>query len=620
MANGAFRTDIKEELGLGKGYLYCSKNALNDDLALANFGKAIAWVSGGTYVVGDRRTTSSIQYKCIQNATGRTTAMASDTAYWEFDLENFQTYNTAKTYNIGHKTTINNLHYVCAVDGSTGAFQTANWTQVPISNKLVPFRLMNTAIIFLNADTRFVSYELLDTVLNKAYHNIHLLINNGLWNEALTTPTKYMKIIGQSKWKTVLLYPFPMNTGDAYQVVYCFFEKLKINNKNLNPYGNYSIQGGIAFKGCILFADVYGRQSNMNSVYRFCYKTKFIGTIMLFNIFEHLINCSAAQCSFGTVANTNVIKNNYFDSAVTFPSLASVNVGNIDGNYYGGTVSIAGVNQTSIAMIKATAPFQNQSSYKGSAVTLNADYTLQAGSALLNTGLNGNHIGAEGLGFVYNSSNILAVANGAVHRNIMIVGSDYYRQQVNKTALGGGNNYIDLAADASSINDEYVGLRCWLFDGTGVGQTKPCTDYDGSLKRMYFADNWVTNPDSTTKYEILDGEILSAIGDLGASKIIRKINFQTLNNYDVATSTILTQAVSNDYPATIGSSVTYDLKAGLLADLSDGTFRRFLQDADLCIDANGYSSGDALFNPDTIVSNTLTYRYHQILIQLHKIA
>jgi len=70
------------------------------------------------------------------------------------------------------------------------------------------------------------------------------------------------------------------------------------------------------------------------------------------------------------------------------------------------------------------------------------------------------------------------------------------------TAQDGGNNSITLAAGESSTNDIYKGARIALVGGTGAGQARIITAYNGSTKEATVSPNWVTNPNSSTDYEI----------------------------------------------------------------------------------------------------------------------
>lgn len=607
----------------GRQYVYVSKNATSDVAAANFFGKAAAWVSNGAYAVGDRVTSVSIQYR---NKTGvnTTTAPASDTTNWEFDFENYQTYATSRSYLVGHKTNYNNEHYVC-INNTTGTFNPAHWNKVIVSNKDVPYKLMNTAVNLVNGDARFVSYESLDYTLNKAYHNIHLILSNGVWNEALTNPTKSIRVVGQSKSKTII------SSISTTAVANMFYDTINISN-----YYIYNAQqGNIRATNCIydtlsqdnstngttfLFfyknivkSSANGRQGYPTICYHFVNNTILGNTVIFFN--------TANQSGYNYLT---IIKNNYFESTQNFGKINNnivgldvIGSGNFDYNRFGANPTIGGVSQTSIGMLQATLPNQNISSSYG-AVTLNSDYTLPVGSPLINAGSNRNHIGAEGIGYPETTSTILDTANGAIYKNVVKYGSTLIREQISKQAQAGSNNTITLESSASSSDSHYNTFRIYISSGTGSGQTRTITGYDGTTKIATVNSNWTVNPDSTSIYEILDGELTSGIGDLGSVQTVRKMRFSNQPVYKIDQATI-DQAVSMTDPRLDNpAGMVYDLKVSNASDLSGASFVRFAQDEEFKVDASGNGCGSDDYNPLTIASNTLTFRYYQVKLMFRK--
>ncbi|MCS7002623.1 MAG: hypothetical protein NZ518_07235, partial [Dehalococcoidia bacterium] len=71
------------------------------------------------------------------------------------------------------------------------------------------------------------------------------------------------------------------------------------------------------------------------------------------------------------------------------------------------------------------------------------------------------------------------------------------------TAQAGAANSITLDAGASSTNDFFVGAWILLTGGTGAGQARLITAYNGSTKVASVAPNWATNPDNTSTFAIL---------------------------------------------------------------------------------------------------------------------
>lgn len=70
------------------------------------------------------------------------------------------------------------------------------------------------------------------------------------------------------------------------------------------------------------------------------------------------------------------------------------------------------------------------------------------------------------------------------------------------TAQGGGVSTITLATSALAVNNCYIGATVILTGGTGSGQSKKITAYNGSTKVATVDSNWVTVPNTTTAYEV----------------------------------------------------------------------------------------------------------------------
>lgn len=70
------------------------------------------------------------------------------------------------------------------------------------------------------------------------------------------------------------------------------------------------------------------------------------------------------------------------------------------------------------------------------------------------------------------------------------------------TAQAGGASTITLDANASAVDDAYNSLSIRILSGTGSGQEKPITDYDGTTKVATVASAWSVNPDNTSVFEI----------------------------------------------------------------------------------------------------------------------
>ncbi len=73
-------------------------------------------------------------------------------------------------------------------------------------------------------------------------------------------------------------------------------------------------------------------------------------------------------------------------------------------------------------------------------------------------------------------------------------------------AQGGGANTITLGSHESSVSNTLAGGFLKIAGGTGIGQVQTIVSYGGSTKVATLCSNWLTNPDSTSIYEIIAGD------------------------------------------------------------------------------------------------------------------
>jgi hypothetical protein len=101
------------------------------------------------------------------------------------------------------------------------------------------------------------------------------------------------------------------------------------------------------------------------------------------------------------------------------------------------------------------------------------------------------------------------------------------------TAQGGGSNTITLASGANASNNWYIYYTVAIISGTGAGQVNQITGYVGSTKVATMANNWTTNPDSTSVYVVCDDANGYYCNPLDGS-----VNYVTLNWGSIATRKI----------------------------------------------------------------------------------
>jgi hypothetical protein len=77
------------------------------------------------------------------------------------------------------------------------------------------------------------------------------------------------------------------------------------------------------------------------------------------------------------------------------------------------------------------------------------------------------------------------------------------QQVTNGTAQSATNATIVLASSASSANGAYSGMLVSISAGTGNGQRRMITAYDGASKTATVMNNWETLPDNTSQYAVV---------------------------------------------------------------------------------------------------------------------
>lgn len=104
--------------------------------------------------------------------------------------------------------------------------------------------------------------------------------------------------------------------------------------------------------------------------------------------------------------------------------------------------------------------------------------------------------------FAAGAINAAAVADGTIDRATFAADTGLQSARSN-TAQSGGATSITLDASASATTDFYVGAWIVLTGGTGVGQARVCTAYNGTSKAATVAPAWATNPDVTSTFAVM---------------------------------------------------------------------------------------------------------------------
>lgn len=94
------------------------------------------------------------------------------------------------------------------------------------------------------------------------------------------------------------------------------------------------------------------------------------------------------------------------------------------------------------------------------------------------------------------------IADGAIDRLTFAVDTGL-RSIRSGTAQAGAAGTITLDASAAATTDFYAGCIIYTTGGTGVGQHRICTAYNGSTKVATISPNWATTPDNTTTFAVM---------------------------------------------------------------------------------------------------------------------
>lgn len=122
------------------------------------------------------------------------------------------------------------------------------------------------------------------------------------------------------------------------------------------------------------------------------------------------------------------------------------------------------------------------------------------------------------------------IADGAIDRATFAADTGLQSIRSN-TAQAGAAGTVTLDASASSTTDYYAGQVIALTGGTGVGQSRLCTAYNGTTKVATITPNWATNPDNTSTFAVLNiGSVnLAAIGAAALSTSTAQLGVNVVN-------------------------------------------------------------------------------------------
>lgn len=128
-----------------------------------------------------------------------------------------------------------------------------------------------------------------------------------------------------------------------------------------------------------------------------------------------------------------------------------------------------------------------------------------------------------------------SVATGGITRASLAADTGLQSVRSN-TAQAGASTSITLDASASATTDFYINHLVLLTGGTGAGQARYITAYNGTTK-VATVSAWATNPDNTSTFALLAGDAIPGATAPSAATIADAVWDEILSGHAVSGST-----------------------------------------------------------------------------------
>lgn len=142
------------------------------------------------------------------------------------------------------------------------------------------------------------------------------------------------------------------------------------------------------------------------------------------------------------------------------------------------------------------------------------------------------------------------------------------------TAQAGGATSITLDAGASATTNYYINCLVYITGGTGIGQARFITAYNGSTK-VATVSAWATNPDATSTFAILPFDAIPGATAPTAAQNATAVWTDLLAGSDFSTASsigaLIKTAVPNASPGASGGIPTGDSNGAVKVQAGIGT-------------------------------------------------
>lgn len=124
------------------------------------------------------------------------------------------------------------------------------------------------------------------------------------------------------------------------------------------------------------------------------------------------------------------------------------------------------------------------------------------------------------------------------------------------TAQAGAATTITLDAGASATTNYYINDIIYLTGGTGAGQARFCTAYNGTTKVATVQSAWATDPDATTTFAIIPFDSIPGATAPTAAQVATAVWQDLTAGSDFGTAGSIGALLKTDIDATISSRGT----------------------------------------------------------------
>lgn len=154
------------------------------------------------------------------------------------------------------------------------------------------------------------------------------------------------------------------------------------------------------------------------------------------------------------------------------------------------------------------------------------------------------------------------IADGAIDRATFAADTGLQTVRSNTAQSGSTSTSIKLDASASSTTDIYKGNRVLITGGTGAGQERTITAYNGGSKQATVSRAWITTPDNTSTFAIKGDDAPSINANLQVTA--------NVSQAVIRSGTAQSGSTSNTIKLDTGASATNNVYVGNVITIVSG--------------------------------------------------